>query len=175
MQKNKISISTFLSQETIERKIYFIRGKKVMLDSELASLYGVLTKNLNKAVLRNLDRFPEDFMFQLSKEDAKELRFQFGTLPKGHFRYLPHVFTEHGVLMLSSVLNSPQAAHVNIQIMRAFLKQREMINANKDLKIRVAELEKKYDTQFQVVFKAIKALIDDKPFGGDQGKKRFDL
>ena len=146
-----------------------------MLDSELASLYGVLTKNLNKAVLRNLDRFPEDFMFQLSKEDAKELRFQFGTLPKGHFRYLPHVFTEHGVLMLSSVLNSPQAAHVNIQIMRAFLKQREMINANKDLKIRVAELEKKYDTQFQVVFKAIKALIDDKPFGGDQGKKRFDL
>ena len=175
MQKNKISISTFLSQETIERKIYFIRGKKVMLDSELASLYGVLTKNLNKAVLRNLDRFPEDFMFQLSKEDAKELRFQFGTLPKGHFRYLPHVFTEHGVLMLSSVLNSPQAAHVNIQIMRAFLKQREMINANKDLKIRVAELEKKYDAQFQVVFKAIKALIDDKPFGGDQGKKRFDL
>ena len=175
MQKNKISISTFLSQETIERKIYFIRGKKVMLDSELASLYGVLTKNLNKAVLRNLDRFPDDFRFQLSKEDAKELRFQFGTLPKGHFRYLPHVFTEHGVLMLSSVLNSPQAAHVNIQIMRAFLKQREMINANKDLKIRVAELEKKYDTQFQVVFKAIKALIDDKPFGGDQGKKRFDL
>ena len=175
MQKNKISISTFLSQETIERKIYFIRGKKVMLDSELASLYGVFTKNLNKAVLRNLDRFPDDFMFQLSKEDAKDLRFQYGTLAKGHFRYLPHVFTEHGVLMLSSVLNSPQAAHVNIQIMRAFLKQREMINANKDLKIRVAELEKKYDTQFQVVFKAIKALIDDKPFGGDKGKKRFDL
>ena len=174
MQKKKISISTFLSQETIERKIYIIRGKKVMLDSELASLYGVLTKNLNKAVGRNLDRFPEDFMFQLSKEEAKDLRFQFGTLNKGFFRYLPHVFTEHGILMLSSILNSPQAAHVNIQIMRAFLKQREMINSHKDLKIRVDELEKKYDTQFQVVFKAIKALIDDKS-KGNQGYKRFDL
>ena len=175
MQKNKISISTFLSQETIERKIYFIRGKKVMLDIELASLYGVLTKNLNKAVSKNLDRFPDDFMFQLSKEEAKDLRFHFGTLNKGFFRYLPHVFTEHGILMLSSILNSPQAAHVNIQIMRAFLKQREIINSHKDLKIRVDELEKKYDTQFQVVFKAIKALIDEKPFGGNSGKKRFDL
>ena len=134
-----------------------------MLDSELASLYGVLTKNLNKAVSRNIDRFPEDFMFQLSQEEVKNLRFQIGTSSWGGLRYLPHVFTEHGVLMLSSVLSSPQATHVNIQIMRTFLKQREMIHANKDLKMRVSELEKKYDTQFQVVFKAIKALIDDKP------------
>ena len=174
MHKKRIPISTFLSQETIERKIYVIRGKKVMLDSELASLYGVLTKNLNKAVTRNLERFPDDFMFRLSKEEAKDLRFQFGTLNKGFFRHLPHVFTEHGILMLSSILNSPQAAHVNIQIMRAFLKQREMINSHKDLKIRIDELEKKYDTQFQVVFKAVKALIDDKPSGGNLGRKRFD-
>ena len=145
-----------------------------MLDSELASLYGVLTKNLNKAVARNLDRFPEDFMFQLSKEEVKNLRFQSGTSSWGGLRYLPHVFTEHGILMLSTVLNSFQAVHVNIQIMRSFLKQREMINANKDLKMRVDELEKKYDTQFQVVFKAIKLLIDEKP-KGNQGNKRFDL
>ena len=171
MQKKKIPVSTFLSLETIERKIYFIRGKKVMLDSELASLYGVLTKNLNKAISRNIDRFPEDFMFQLSKEEVRNLRFQIGTLNKGHFRYLPYVFTEHGVLMLSSVLNSPQAAHVNIQIMRTFLKQREMINANKDLKMKVDELEKKYDAQFQVVFKAIKALINEKP--SQDPPKRF--
>ena len=146
-----------------------------MLDSELASLYGVLTKNLNKAVDRNKDRFPEDFMFQLSKEEVKNLRFQFGTSSWGGSRYMPHVFTEHGILMLSSVLNSPQAIQVNIQIMRAFLKQREIINTHKDLKIRIDDLEKKYDGQFQIVFKAIKLLIDDKPAGGNPGKKRFDL
>ena len=106
----------------IERRIYLIRGQKVMLDSHWAELYGVATKNLNKAVTRNMDRFPEDFMFQLSKEEYASLRFQIGTLKRGqHSKYLLRVFTEQGVAMLSSVLRSKRAAHVNIAIMRAFV------------------------------------------------------
>ena len=145
-----------------------------MLDSELAELYNVRTKELNKAVKRNPDRFPEDFMFQLSKEEAKILRFQIGTSSWGGRRYLPTVFTDYGILMLSSVLSGKQAVHVNIQIMRTFMKLRELLNTHKDLRYRIDDLEKKYDKQFQVVFKAIKALLDDKPKGGFDNK-RFEI
>ena len=164
MPKNKrVSIVTYLSHETIERKIYLIRGKKVMLARDLAELYGVETKLLQRSVKRNLDRFPDDFAFLLTNKEVTDLRCQFGTSSWGGQRYLPYVFTEHGILMLSSVLNAPKAAQVNIQIMRLFVKQREILNTQKDLKIRLDELEKKYDQQFQVVFKAVKAILDDRP------------
>ena len=149
-----------------------------MLGHDLASLYQVETKNLNRQVMRNPGRFPEDFMFQLNKEELVSLRCQIGTSKKpgkGGLRYLPYAFTEHGILILSSVLNSQIALEVNVQIIRAFVKQRELLNTHKDLKSRIDDLEKKYDGQFQVVFKAIKALIDEKPFGGSFGKKRFNL
>ncbi len=171
MINKNIAVSTFVSHEVIERKIYLIREKKVMLDNELSELYEVRTKELNKAVKRHLDRFPNDFMFQLSKEEAKILRFQIGTSRWGGSRYLPYVFTDYGILMLSSVLNSKRAVQVNIQIMRTFVKLREMILAHKDLRSRIDELEKKYDQQFQVVFKAIKMLLDDKPKGDDTNKR----
>ena len=173
-KKKNIPIATFVSHETIERKIYLIRGKKVMIDTELAELYEVRTNVLSKAVGRNLDRFPEDFMFQLSKEEAENLRLQNGASSWGGRRYLPRVFTDYGILMLSSVLNSKRATHVNVQIMRAFAIQREMLNTHKDLRLRIDELEKKYDTQFQVVFRAIKQLLDEKP-GKDFGGKRFGI
>jgi hypothetical protein len=173
-KKKRIPIATFVSHETIERKIYLIRGRKVMLDSELAELYEVRTNVLSKAVGRNLDRFPEDFMFQLSKEEAENLRLQNGVSSWGGRRYLPRVFTDYGILMLSSVLNSKRAIHVNIQIMRTFAKHREMLGAHKDLKERIDELEKKYDSQFQVVFKAVKLLLDEKPGKGFDGK-RFEI
>jgi len=148
--------------EMIERKIYLIRGHKVMLDSDLAELYGVETFNLNKAVKRNIDRFPSDFMFQLTIEEAETLRFQIGiskTGGRGGRRYLPYVFTEQGVAMLSSVLNSKRAVHVNIAIMRAFVKLREMLASHKDLARKLEQMEKKYDAQFKVVFDAIRQLM----------------
>ena len=163
-----------VSLETIERKIYLIRGKKVMFGQELASLYGVETKVLNRAVKRNINRFPDDFMFLLTNKEVTDLRRQFGTSSWGGQRYLPYAFTEHGILMLSSVLNSQRAVQVNIHIMRAFVKQREILNAHADLKGRLDVLEKKYDQQFQVVFKAIKTLLDEKPKGGFDNK-RFDI
>jgi hypothetical protein len=148
--------------EIIESRIYLIRGHKVMIDRDLAELYGVKTSNLNKAVKRNIDRFPSDFMFQLTKEEADSLRFQLGTSKaegRGGRRYLPYVFTEQGVAMLSSVLNSDRAIQVNIAIMRTFVKLREMIATHKDLAHKLDELEKKYDAQFRVVFDAIRQLM----------------
>lgn len=175
MSKNRqIAIATLVSHETIERKIYLIRGKKVMLGPDLASLYGVETKALNRAVKRNLNRFPDDFMFPLTNKEVTDLRCQIGTSSWGGRRYLPYAFTEHGILMLSSILNSSRAIQVNIYIMRTFIKQRETLNAHKDLKIRIDDLEKKYDQQFQVVFKAIKAILDDKQ-KGDFGNRRFEV
>ncbi|MDI6745021.1 MAG: ORF6N domain-containing protein [Thermodesulfovibrionales bacterium] len=151
-----------LPQEIVESKILLLRGKKVMLDKDLAMLYGVTTGNLNKAVTRNIERFPDDFMFQLSKEEcAQSLRFQFGILKRGqHLKYLPYAFTENGVAMLSSVLNSKRAVQVNIQIMRTFTKLREMLATHKDLARKIEEMEKKYDHQFKVVFEAIKQLLE---------------
>ncbi len=139
-----------------------------MLDSDLAELYQVPTKSLNLAVRRNSGRFPKDFMFQLSEAEFKNLRFQIETssLGYGGRRYLPYVFTEQGVAMLSSVLNSNRAVQVNIAIMRTFIKLRQLTLTYKELWIKIEEMEKKYDKQFQVVFKAIRAILDnsqDKP------------
>lgn len=147
-------------QQLIENKILIIRGKKVMLDRDLAGLYEVETKTLNRTVKRNMERFPEDFMFQLTKEEFNNLRFHFGTSRWGGQRYMPYVFTENGVAMLSSVLNSKRAIQVNIQIMRTFTKIREMIATHKDLKQKIEKMEKKYDYQFKVVFEAIKQLME---------------
>ena len=129
LQPISVAEHSLVSVESIERRIYLIRGHKVMFDSDLAQLYQVETKNLNKAVRRNLNRFPEDFMFQLGKEEFDNLRFQFGTssLGYGGRRYLPYAFTEHGVAMLSSVLNSGRAVQMNILIIRAFIRMRDML------------------------------------------------
>jgi len=153
--------SSLVPIEKIERAIYFIRGEKVMLDRDLAVLYGVETKMLNRAVKRNLRRFPEDFMFQLSADEASHLRSQIGTSKRGRggLRYLPYVFTEQGVAMLSSVLNSERAVLVNIEIMRAFVKLRQLLASNTELSHRLDDLESKYDRQFKVVFDAIRELM----------------
>ena len=152
-----------IPQEQIERKIFLIRGHKVMLDRDLAKLYSVSTSNLNKAVKRNLERFPEDFMFQLTKEEENSLRFQFGILKRGqHPKYLPYAFTEQGVAMLSSVLRSKRAIQVNIAIMRAFVKIRLFLSMHKELAKKLEELEKKtakHDTDIQAIFDAIKQLM----------------
>lgn len=148
--------------EVIERKIYLIRGQKVMLDSDLAELYRVTIKRLNEQVRRNIRRFPSDFMFQLSSEETEFLRSQIATLKAGrgkHRKYLPYVFTEQGVAMLSGVLNSDRAVQVNIAIMRTFVKLREMIASHKGLAKRLDELENKYDAQFKIVFDAIRQLM----------------
>lgn len=154
--------------EQIEERIYLIRGQKVMLDSDLAELYGVLTKNLNRAVRRNLDRFPPDFMFQLTEEEAEALRFQIGTLKTGrgqHRKYLPYVFTEHGAVMLASVLNSPIAVEASIQVVRAFVRLRSVLAAHKELARQLKALEKKTDYKFTVVFKLLAQIIgeEEKP------------
>jgi hypothetical protein len=148
-------------QDVVEQKIYMIRGHKVMLDSDLAELYGVETRALIQAVKRNIQRFPSDFMFQLNYQDVVTLRSQFVTSKtgKGGRRYIPYVFTEQGVAMLSSVLKSERAIQVNIAIMRSFVKIREMLSAHKDLARKLEEMEKKYDAQFRVVFEAIRQLM----------------
>lgn len=132
-----------ISSPLIERRIYLIRGQKVMLDSDLAELYQVLTKNLNLAVRRNIARFPEDFMFQLTDAEAADLRLQIATSSGGYGgrRYLPYAFTEQGVAMLSSVLRSARAVQMNILIMRAFVKLRELLAGNKEIGRKLEELE----------------------------------
>ncbi len=159
IKENKISI---LPDERIETKIFLIRGRKVMMDRDLAELYGVETKMLNRAVRRNIDRFPDDFMFQINKQEAENLKFQFGTSSWGGARRLPLVFTEQGIAMLSGVLNSKRAIQVNIQIMRTFTKMREMIIGNRMLRIRIEELEKKYNKQFKIVFDTLRWFLEDK-------------
>ncbi|MDP2969624.1 MAG: ORF6N domain-containing protein [Deltaproteobacteria bacterium] len=151
--------------ERIERSILMIRSQKVMLDRDLAQLFGVETRVLNQAVHRNIDRFPEDFMFRLTREEI--MRISQFVISLGYpgvktLKFSKNVmaFTEHGVAMLSSVLNSPRAVQVNIQIMRTFAKLREIISLNKDLARRLDELEKKYDTQFKIVFVAIRELTN---------------
>lgn len=167
--------------ELIERKILVIRGEKVMLDSDLAMLYGVETRVLNQAVRRNIRRFPDDFMFELSAAENELLRSQIVTLKKGrgqHSKYLPNAFTEQGVAMLSSVLNSDRAIEVNILIMRSFVKLREMISTHKDMAKKLEDLEQKYDSQFKMVFDAIRQLMTPPEpkkkraigFGREEGK-----
>lgn len=148
--------------ERITQAILMMRGHKVMLDSDLAELYGVGIRVLNQAVKRNIVRFPNDFMFQLTAEEAERLRSQFVTLKAGrgeHRKYLPYAFTEQGVAMLSSVLRSDRAIHVNIEIMRAFVRLRQMLASNVELARKLAALERKYDAQFKVVFDAIRELM----------------
>jgi hypothetical protein len=152
--------------EIIERKIYLIRGHKVMLDTDLAELYDVETRALNQAVKRNLGRFPEDFMFQLTAEEEAALSSQIVILKSGrgrHRKYLPYVFTEQGVAMLSSVLNSNRAVQVNIAIMRVFVKIRTLLASHADLLRRLDAMEEKYDEQFRIVFEAIRQLLDPEP------------
>ncbi len=150
----------FIPPERIEKSILMIRGHRMMLDSDLAGLYGVETKELNRAVRRNLDRFPIDFMFQLNRREFDNLRFQFGASRSwGGRRYLPHAFTQEGVAMLSSVLRSKRAVAVNIEIMRAFVHLRRILASHAQLARRLIALEKKYDGQFAVVFDAIRSLM----------------
>lgn len=154
-------MSDLVLQERIESKIYLIRGLKVMLDTDLAKLYEVQTKVLNQAVKRNIKRFPKDFMFQLTKEEKEEVVTICDHLAKLRFSpVLPYAFTEQGVAMLSSVLNSERAVQVNIQIMRTFTKLREMLASHKELRKKIEAMEKKYNQQFKVVFDAIKQLIE---------------
>jgi ORF6N domain len=165
--------------EIIQNKIYLIRGHKVMFDRDLAELYGVLTKNLNKAVQRNLERFPDDFMFQLTKEEADRSRFQFGTLNRGkNIKYLPYVFTEQGVAMLSSVLKSKRAVQVNIQIMRIFVKLKELMISHKDLARKIDDLEKKFqahDQKIIQIFDAIRRMMTIPEQTGPEPYKRHSV
>ena len=146
--------------ERVTRAILLIRGQRVILDTDLAGLYGVETKALNRAVRRNLERFPRDFMFRLTLNEATVLRCQFGTSSWGGRRYLPMAFTEQGVAMLSSVLRSRRAVQVNVEIMRAFVRLRQMLASHADLARKLAALEKKYDAQFKIVFDAIRELME---------------
>jgi len=162
-----------IPQEVIERKIYLIRGKKVMLDRDLAKLYGVPTRRLKEQVKRNMKRFPEDFMFELTMEELEILRSQIATSRWGGERYLPYVFMEQGVAMLSSVLNSERAIEVNIAIMRTFVRLREILLKHKDLAAKIAALELKYknhdmrfseyDKHIIAIFEAIKKLMAPPP------------
>jgi phage regulator Rha-like protein len=153
-----------VSQVTIESRIRLIRGKKVMLDWDLAELYGVATKVLNQAVKRNSSRFPEDFMFQLSIEEAKKSRSQIVTLKQGYnIKYPPYAFTEYGVAMLSSVLNSSRAIEMNILIIKAFIRLREMVVENADLRRAIETIEKRvdeHDKAIQIAFNTLKQFIE---------------
>jgi len=157
-----VSKQSLISVDRIEKAILLVRRQKVMLDADLAGLYGVETRVLVQAVKRNLERFPEDFMFQLNNDEVLFLRSQIVTLKKGrgqHSKYLPYAFTEQGVAMLSSVLRSHQAIQVNIEIMRAFIRLRQMLASHAELARKLDALEKKYDAQFKDVFEAIRQLM----------------
>jgi len=155
-----------LAEEAIVSKIYLIRGQKVMIDRDLAELYGVETKQLKRQVRRNRDRFPEDFMFQLNNRELHDWRSQFGTSNEGDkigLRYAPYVFTEQGVAMLSTVLNSQRAIKVNIQIMRIYTKMREMLLTNKDILLKLEQLERQVEQNsedIQMIFTALKELLN---------------
>lgn len=160
-------MSNLIPLAAIAKKIFFIRNEKVLLDRDLAELYGVEVRALKQAVRRNMNRFPVDFIFELTKEEELPLKSQSVTL-KGrgqHSKYLSFAFTEQGVAMLSSILKSERAIEVNIAIMRAFVQMRQMLATHKDLKQKIEEMESKYDGQFQVVFEAIHQLLaeDKKP------------
>ena len=168
-------MAVILKPENVAQLVFFIRGERVMFDADLAMLYGVRTKALNQALFRNKGRFPEDFAFQLTKEEFDHLRSQIVTSSvrqgclrsqivtskgrRGGRRYQPYAFTEQGVAMLSSVLRSSRAVEVNIAIMRTFVQLRRLMDSNRDLARKIEALEKKYDEQFAVVFEAIKELI----------------
>jgi len=148
-----------------EQAILEIRGHRILLDADLARLYGVSTRSLNKAVSRNATRFPADFMFRLTVREYANLRFQFGTSSWGGRRYRPLAFTEKGVAMLSGILRSERAVEVNLEIMRAFVRIRHLLDSNKELARKLGELEQKVDGQFRVVFDAIRQLMTSPPTG----------
>jgi leucyl aminopeptidase len=150
---------SLIQLETVERLILLIRGEKVILDADLARLYGVTTRALNQAVKRNIKRFPEDFMFQLSAEEVEAMRSQIVTASKRNVRFLPYVFTEHGAIMAANILNSEKAVSASVQVVRAFVKLRQMLTSNAELAKKLEALEKKYDAQFKVVFEAIRQLM----------------
>ena len=161
--KVKEQIQLMIPEEVLLSKIYLIRGQKVMLDEDIAELYQVETKRLNEQVKRNSERFPEDFMFQLTVQEFENLKSQIATSSWGGRRKLPYAFTEQGVAMLSSVLNSTVAIQVNIQIIRIFTKMRELLLTNKDILLKLEKLEKDLSENKQdiaVVFKALKQLLD---------------
>ena len=146
---------------TIETRILVVRNQRVMLDSDLAEVYGVVTKRLVEQVKRNLERFPEDFMFQLNPEEYNNLRSQIATSSQhGGRRYLPYAFTEYGALMLASVLRSERAVSMSIYVVRAFVRLREMLSTHEDLRRKIEEMESRYDYQFKIVFDALRELID---------------
>ena len=154
-----VSRESLVPMERIERAIFVIRRQKVMLDADLAELYGVLTKVLNQAVKRNKERFPVDFMFQLTKEEKDEVVTNCDHLKRLKFSpTLPHAFTEHGAIMLATILNSPVAVQSSIQVVRAFVRLRQMLASNAELARKLDTLERKYDAQFKVVFDAIRQL-----------------
>lgn len=151
-----------VSEDEILSQIYFVRGQKVMIDSDLALLYGVETKQLKRQVRRNIDRFPEDFMFELTEQESSSLRCQIGTLKQGqHVKYLPMVFTEQGVSMLSSILNSKTAIQMNIQIIRIFTKVRQMLFDSTELRLEIEKIRQKLDNQgknMEIVFQYLDEL-----------------
>ena len=151
-----------IEYEVVISKIAVVRGQRVMFAQDLAELYGVETKVLMQAVRRNIDRFPQDFLFQLTNQEFTNLRSQIVTSSWGGTRYLPYAFSEQGVAMLSSVLRSKRAVAVNIEIMRAFVRMRALIEGNRTLAKKINDLEQKYDEQFKVVFQAIYDLMDDR-------------
>jgi hypothetical protein len=160
MAKKLATQTGLVPLEVVERRIVLIRGHKVLLDVHLAELYEVTTGNLNLAVRRNQDRFPEDFMFLLTAAEFENLRLQFASSRWGGRRYPPYAFTEQGVAMLSSVLKSPRAVQVNIAIMRAFVRLRQLLATHRDLAEKLAEMEKIYDKQFKIVFEIIHQLME---------------
>lgn len=165
-EKQKTSLTVI---EGIEEKIYLIRGQKVMLDSDLAEVYQVETKMLNRAVKRNVDRFPEDFMFQLTDKEAESMRFQIGTASasKRNVRFRPYAFTEHGAVMLASVLKSQTAIEASIEVVRAFIKMRSILALHQDLAERLEKLEKtsdKHDQNFAVISQLLSQVFRDPKF-----------
>ncbi|MBL0142919.1 MAG: ORF6N domain-containing protein [Betaproteobacteria bacterium] len=168
---------TAATPENVASLILFLRGEKVLLSEHLAALYAVPVKALNQAVKRNIERFPEDFMFQLTTGEANAIlrsRSQSVTLKRGrNVKYLPYAFTEQGIAMLSSVLRSPNAAEVNIAIMRTFVQLRRLMDSNRDLARKIEAMERKYDEQFAAVFNAIRQLIADDRERKAQPKRRI--
>jgi len=162
--RRNIMTNELVPDEIIENKIYLIRGQKVMLDRDLAALYDVENFQLKRQVKRNIDRFPSDFMFTLTDQEMEQMVCHFGIPSKSYFGgSAPLAFTEHGILMLSSVLNSPRAVQVNIQIMRTFTKLRRIFFGYKELKERLDQIESKYDSQFKGVFDAINEMLAEPP------------
>jgi len=165
-----------ITDELVLNQIYMIRGYKVMIDSDLANLYGVETKQLKRQVRRNIERFPDDFMFEITAEEYYNARCQTGTLVSGtNLKYLPMAFTEQGVSMLPSVLSSPRAVQMNIQIIRIFTKVRSMLNDNIEIKLEIEKIKKKLDNQdknMEIVFKYLDELLD-KPKLPNPGRKRI--